>query len=68
MLLLPLALLKGERWPRQRDWPAGIGLGLLFFVLLRCNNNDPRRKRPTTFSAERSTAKLTHVPFQSRTG
>ena len=33
MLLLPLALLKGERWPRQRDWPAGIGLGLLFFVL-----------------------------------
>jgi len=33
VLLLPLALLKGERWPRQRDWPAGIGLGLLFFVL-----------------------------------
>src|SRR5690349_21759181 len=33
VLLLPLAFLKGERWPSPRDWPAGIGLGLLFFVL-----------------------------------
>src|SRR3982750_1150049 len=33
VLLLPLALIKGERWPGQRDWPAGIGLALLFFGL-----------------------------------
>src|SRR4051812_47399573 len=33
VLLLPLALLKGERWPGTRDWPAVIGLALLFFVL-----------------------------------
>src|SRR3954468_7054109 len=33
VLLLPLALLKGEQWPGQRDWPAVIGLALLFFVL-----------------------------------
>ena len=33
VLLLPLAFLKGEQWPSRRDWPAGIGLALLFFVL-----------------------------------
>src|SRR3954466_15687125 len=33
VLLLPLALIKRERWPGQRDWPAGIGLALLFFGL-----------------------------------
>src|SRR3954453_15432855 len=33
VLLLPLALIKGEQWPGQRDWPAVIGLALLFFVL-----------------------------------
>src|SRR5215210_3751953 len=33
VLLLPLALIKGEQWPGQRDWPAGIGLALLFFGL-----------------------------------
>ena len=30
VLLLPLAFLNGERWPGTRDWPARIGLGLLF--------------------------------------
>src|SRR3954454_5324491 len=33
VLLLPLALIKGEQWPGRRDWPAGIGLALLFFGL-----------------------------------
>ena len=33
VLLLPLALIKGEHWPSQRDWPAVIGLALLFFLL-----------------------------------
>src|SRR3954464_15389774 len=33
VLLLPLALIKGEQWPSRRDWSAGIGLGLLFFLL-----------------------------------
>src|SRR3954467_12548400 len=33
LLLLPLALIKGERWASRGDWPAGIGLGLLFFGL-----------------------------------
>src|SRR4051812_34411810 len=33
VLLLPLAPIKRERWPGQRDWPAGIGLALLFFGL-----------------------------------
>ena len=33
VLLLPLALIKGEQWPGRRDWPAVIGLGLLFFVV-----------------------------------
>jgi len=33
VLLLPLALIKGEQWPGRRDWPAVIGLALLFFGL-----------------------------------
>src|SRR3954453_3757109 len=33
VLLLLLALIKREGWPGQRDWPAGIGLALLFFGL-----------------------------------
>ena len=31
VLLLPVALLQGGRWPVRRDWPAVSGLGLLFF-------------------------------------
>src|SRR4051795_6168373 len=33
VLLLPLAPIKRERWPGQRDWPAGTGLAVLFFGL-----------------------------------
>jgi drug/metabolite transporter (DMT)-like permease len=33
LLLLPLAFLKGEQWPSRGDWPAGLGLGLLFFAV-----------------------------------
>lgn len=33
LLLLPLALLRGDRWPERRDWAASFGLGILFFVL-----------------------------------
>jgi drug/metabolite transporter (DMT)-like permease len=33
ILLLPVALLQGGRWPAQRDWPAVAGLGMLFFAL-----------------------------------
>jgi drug/metabolite transporter (DMT)-like permease len=33
VLLLPLALIKREQWPGRRDWPAVIGLALLFFGL-----------------------------------
>lgn len=32
MLLLPLALAQGTRWPPRQDWPAIAGLGLLFFA------------------------------------
>jgi drug/metabolite transporter (DMT)-like permease len=32
-LLLPIALVRGERWPPRRDWPAVTALGLLFFGL-----------------------------------
>ncbi|WP_371319879.1 DMT family transporter [Variovorax sp. dw_308] len=32
-LLLPVALLRRERWPGARDWPAVAALGLLFFAL-----------------------------------
>jgi drug/metabolite transporter (DMT)-like permease len=31
LLLLPVALLQGSRWPARRDWPAVGALGLLFF-------------------------------------
>jgi len=33
VLLLPVALLRRERWPGARDWPAVAALGLLFFAL-----------------------------------
>src|SRR5436190_17211391 len=33
VLLLPVALLQGRRWPARRDWPAVAGLGLLFFAV-----------------------------------
>ena len=33
VLLLPVALLQGGRWPARRDWPAVTGLGVLFFAL-----------------------------------
>ncbi len=32
LLLLPLALAQGTRWPPRQDWPAIAGLGLLFFA------------------------------------
>jgi drug/metabolite transporter (DMT)-like permease len=32
LLLLPLALVQACSWPRRRDWPAVVGLGLLFFA------------------------------------
>jgi drug/metabolite transporter (DMT)-like permease len=32
LLLLPLVLIQGRGWPARRDWPAVIGLGLLFFA------------------------------------
>ena len=31
--LLPVALWQGGRWPARADWPAVVGLGLLFFGL-----------------------------------
>jgi drug/metabolite transporter (DMT)-like permease len=33
VLLLPVVLLQGGRWPPRRDWPAVAGLGVLFFAL-----------------------------------
>lgn len=33
LLLLPLTLLRGDRWPGRGDWSAAIGLGMLFFAL-----------------------------------
>jgi len=33
VLLLPVALLQGARWPAYRDWPAVAGLGMLFFAV-----------------------------------
>ena len=33
VLLLPVALLQGGRWPARRDWPAVAGLGMLFFAV-----------------------------------
>jgi drug/metabolite transporter (DMT)-like permease len=33
ILLLPIAMLQGTRWPGRTDWPGVVGLGLLFFGL-----------------------------------
>jgi hypothetical protein len=33
LLLLPVALLQGARWPARRDWPGVAGLGVLYFLL-----------------------------------
>ncbi|KYK50306.1 permease [Bradyrhizobium liaoningense] len=33
LLLLPLALLRGDRWPKRGDWGAAVALGILFFAL-----------------------------------
>ncbi len=33
LLLLPVALARGGRWPAHSDWPGVAGLGLLFFAL-----------------------------------
>ena len=32
VLLLPVAMLQGARWPARRDWPAVAALGMLFFA------------------------------------
>src|SRR5262249_1947678 len=32
LLLLPIALVQGHRWPPRRDWAAVAGLGLLFYA------------------------------------
>src|SRR4051795_11240755 len=33
VLLLPIVLIQREHWPKTRDWPAVVGLALVFFVL-----------------------------------
>lgn len=33
LLLLPLTLWRGDRWPGRTDWIAALGLGVLFFAL-----------------------------------
>jgi drug/metabolite transporter (DMT)-like permease len=33
LLLLPVALWRGTRWPARRDWPGVAGLGVLYFAL-----------------------------------
>ncbi|KQT27472.1 MAG: DMT family transporter [Bradyrhizobium sp.] len=33
LLLLPLALLRADHWPKREDWAAAVGLGILFFAL-----------------------------------
>jgi drug/metabolite transporter (DMT)-like permease len=33
LLLLPVALLPGNRWPARRDWRGVAGLGVLYFAL-----------------------------------
>ena len=33
LLLLPLTLLRSDRWPGRGDWAVAVGLGLLFFAL-----------------------------------
>src|SRR3989440_11044454 len=32
LLLLPVALVQGHRWPPREDRPAVVGLGLLFYA------------------------------------
>src|SRR5512142_1630961 len=33
LLLLPLAIMRGERWPAREDWSSVAGLGMLFFAV-----------------------------------
>lgn len=33
VLLAPIAMISGQRWPDRRDWLQTVGLGLLFFAL-----------------------------------
>jgi len=33
LLLLPVAILKSDRWPARRDWLGVVGLGVLYFAL-----------------------------------
>jgi len=33
LLLAPIALISGQRWPERRDWLQTAGLGLLFFAV-----------------------------------
>ncbi|MEK9279907.1 MULTISPECIES: DMT family transporter [unclassified Bradyrhizobium] len=33
LLLLPLTILRGDRWPQRADWAAAAALGVLFFAL-----------------------------------
>lgn len=33
LLLLPVVLCQGARWPARRDWPGVAGLGVLYFAL-----------------------------------
>jgi drug/metabolite transporter (DMT)-like permease len=33
LLLLPVALLQGDRWPQRSDWTGVVGLGVLYFAL-----------------------------------
>ena len=33
LLLLPVALVQGHRWPTRNDWPTVAGLGLLFYAV-----------------------------------
>src|SRR5262245_8801634 len=33
LLLLPVALLQGDRWPPRADWPRVAGLGVLYFAV-----------------------------------
>ena len=41
ILLLPVALLQGGRWPARRDWAAVAGLGMLFFAVFPLLFNAP---------------------------
>lgn len=33
ILLAPIAVMGKSKWPQHRDWPATVGLGLLFFAV-----------------------------------